>query len=112
AMAGGQRLIAVHVLDDAKLKAWTEATGKDLPVSRAVDEASERLEKLASSLDDTLLPVEREVPVGRPFAKLAELVKERQAELLVLNAHDLAKKRLGSVASRCVRVVPADLMLL
>ncbi len=111
ALAGGRRLIAVHVLDDSKLKAWSEATGQELPATRAKDEARERLERLVTS-HDSLLPVEMEIPVGRPFVELAELVKKEKAELLVLNAHDLNKKRLGTVASRCVRVVPADVMLL
>lgn len=112
ALTDGRRLIAVHVVDDAKLKAWSEATGKDGQTERAREEARARLERLVAEHRDSLLPIEMEVPVGRPFVKLAELVKHHGSGLLVLNAHDLHKKRLGSVASRCVRLVPADVMIL
>lgn len=111
ALAGGRRLIAAHVLDDSKLKAWAEATGRQAGTDQAQAEARSRLEALVKA-QESLLPIEIDVPVGRPFAKLTELVKQNEAGLLVLNAHDFSKKRLGSVASKCVRTVPADVLLL
>ena len=111
ARQGGLRVTAVHVLDSSSI-AFRTASG-------AVDEGGGVLEQQARNrLEALILKESLEVEVdivirrGRPVDELRNIIEERQSPLLVISANDLTKERLGSIAARCVRSAPCDVLVL
>lgn len=111
AAAAGAKLTAAHVIPEGGIRDWEKSTGRAAPVASRIEEISIRLRELTAEFCG---PVETEVEVrvGNPQRVLSEIVTDRAADLLVLGAHDVSKNRLGSVASRCARLAPADVLLL
>lgn len=107
----GTAIIAVHVFPSGSL-ADRRAFGYKTDNSAALRAAG--MEKLKSLIEAENLGVEiqPEVRVGRPVDVLNQVVEENQASLLVIAANDLTKKRLGSIASQCVRTAPCDVLVL
>lgn len=111
AAGGGQQVIAVHVLDSGSL-AHRAASGAVNPGHDLLEsQARHRLEVLVAS-ETPGVNVAIEIRKGRPSDELHRLVEEREAPLLVIAANDSTKKRLGSIASRCVRSAPCDVLVL
>jgi nucleotide-binding universal stress UspA family protein len=100
-----------HVLDSGSL-AHRAASGGVNPKFELLEiQARHRLEALVAS-EAPGAGVAIEVRIGRPADELQRLIEERHARLLVIAANDLTKKRLGSVAARCVRAAPCDVLVL
>jgi nucleotide-binding universal stress UspA family protein len=72
---------------------------------------SSRLEELVSELCPGVASA-IEVRIGNPPKALAQIITEHAAGLLVIGANDMTKRRLGSVAARCARSAPTDVLIL
>jgi len=107
----GGAILATHVLDESRLKDWIDTLGEDKSSGHWIEKTKERLSELtapqSASCDITL-----DVSLGRPYQKIVELVESTKAGLLVIGAHDQAKRRMGSVATKCIRAVPSDVLVL
>lgn len=104
-------VIALHVLDATQIA----LLGEDSPAATTAASLTEKAKaKLAQwvAAEDATDKVELEVRHGRPVEELHNAVKDHGASLLVIAANDTTKKRLGTVASRCVRSAPCDVMVL
>jgi nucleotide-binding universal stress UspA family protein len=111
AAASGCRLIAAHVIPSNTIREWENTTGLELRIADHLEETTNRLQELVDECS-TGVPTAIEVRIGTPHKVLAEIVREQGADLLILGAHDVSRRRLGSVASHCARSVPADILLL
>jgi nucleotide-binding universal stress UspA family protein len=111
AAATGSRLVAAHVIPSGTIKEWEDTMGHKARTADRLEEMTRRLEELVDECRDGV-PAIVEVRIGSPHKVLAEIARDHGADLLVLGAHDVSKRRLGSVASRCTRSVPADVLLL
>jgi nucleotide-binding universal stress UspA family protein len=109
--ASGCRLIAAHVVPSNTLKQWEDSMGCEATSAGRVEEMTRRLEEfVAEHIPDT--PAVIEVCIGDPHKALEQIIRHHAADLLVLGAHDVSRNRLGSVAARCARTAPADVLLL
>ena len=104
-------LLLIHVIDAGVLRHHSVVAGRSPETSVLVSQARERLEALAGSADRSF-PIVLEVTCGRPLEEIHAVVERADASLLVIGANDLRKKRLGSVASNCLRTVPCDVLVL
>jgi universal stress protein E len=111
ACQGGHQVTAVHVLDSGSLAHRAASGGVNPKFDLLESQARQRLEALIAS-EAPGARVSIEIRSGRPADELHRLIEERQAQLLVIAANDLTKKRLGSIASRCVRSAPCDVLVL
>ena len=107
----GRELIAVHVVSDSRLRDWEETMGSEAATAEWVMEATRRLGKLADESCDGA-PVGITVRIGKPYRVIRDIVKELGADLVVLGAHDVSRRRLGPVAAHCARSIPADVLIL
>lgn len=111
AKQGGYQVTAVHVLDSGSL-AHRAASGGVNPVLEQLEaQARQRLQTLIAN-EASGAEVAIEIRNGRPADEIHRLIGECQSPLLVIAANDLTKKRLGSIASRCVRSAPCDVLVL
>lgn len=111
AEVGGSKLVAVHVIGASTIKEWEDSMGREATTAGRIEEMRQRLEELLAEHCPGLA-AETVVRVGKAHQVLADVLREQNAQLLVLGAHDVAKRRLGSVAARCARTAPADVLLL
>jgi len=107
----GGTVLATHVLDESRLKDWIDTLGEDTSAENWVENTKVRLTELAApqsgKCDLTL-----DVSLGRPYQRIAEWVETTGAGLLVIGAHDQAKRRIGSVAAKSIRAVASDVLVL
>jgi nucleotide-binding universal stress UspA family protein len=111
ASAGGQPLVAAHVISSSRIRDWERSTGSEAATTVRVLEMTDRLKDLAAEYMEDIQP-EFEVRIGRPGKVLEDIVNDFRADLLVLGAHDVSRRRLGSVASHCARAASSDILLL
>ena len=111
AAASGQRLIAVHVIRESRLRDWQETMGVEASALDRVLELTRNLQELVNESCGNVVP-EVVVRIGRPYQAIRDIVNAERADLLVLGAHDVAKRRLGPVAAHCARSIPADVLIL
>lgn len=111
AAASGCPLVAVHVIGEGRLRDWAETTGREASGLDRVEELTRRLHEL---ILESCEGVEAEIQVrlGKPQRMLGEIVRELGADLLVIGAHDVSRRRLGSVAAWCARAIPSDVLIL
>lgn len=81
------------------------------PVEGRVRDLARQMEELLTASCEGVV-ADIDIRIGNPRQVLAQIVKDRTAGLLIMGAHDVSRKRLGSVASHCARSVPADVLLL
>jgi nucleotide-binding universal stress UspA family protein len=101
--------ILVHVIPEeffARHKAQAESIFEGLRL-----QAEAKIRELLPH-DDAAKNVVIEITKGKPAAALRDAVVHHKASMLVIAANDLTKKHLGSVASRCVRSMPCDVLIL
>jgi nucleotide-binding universal stress UspA family protein len=115
ACARGAALHVAHAIDAQVIDDLHQAVGLTHEEVRtdAVQNATGRLAAFATDVPSA----ELHVVVGTPFAELARLVKTAGADLLVLGATGASvetarEHHAGSLAVRCVRNAPCDVMLL
>lgn len=111
AAATGSLLVAAHVIPSGTIREWEDTMGHEAVTADRLEEMTRRLEELVDECGGGV-PATIEVRIGSPHQALAEIARHHRADLLVLGAHDVSKRRLGSVASRCTRSVPVDVLLL
>lgn len=111
AESNGVTVIAVHVLE-ANKQEYREASGQTKASFEVLKcQADDRFAKLLSGKANGA-HVEFVVKQGKPVDELNLLAKNMGADFLILSANDLTKKRLGSVAAKCVRTAPCDVLIL
>jgi nucleotide-binding universal stress UspA family protein len=107
----GVPVVAAHVLDAGRMAQLAGDGADNSRVDMIFRKAKEKLETLV----ETHAPgaeVIVETRIGKAADVLQNLVAEHSAALLVIAANDLTKKRLGTVASRCVRNADCDVLVL
>jgi nucleotide-binding universal stress UspA family protein len=109
--ACGAKVVAVHVLDKG-MREYREASGVGNPGFELLKaQAEERFAALMAGTESGV-EVQLIVKIGKPAEEMASLVSDLAASFLVICANDLTKKRLGSIAARCLRIVPCDVLVL
>ncbi len=104
-------LLLVHVIDTGILRHHAMAAGRSPHENVLVSQAHSRLAAMAAEIGDRS-PTEIEATCGRPLEEIYASLQRSDASLLVMGANDLTKKRLGSVASGCLRTAPCDVLVL
>ena len=111
AARSGVPVVALHVLDSGSLAHRAASGGLNPAAGLLEKQARERLAGWIAA-EDAETEIRIEIRKGRPAEELQRSVEEHGASLLVIAANDTTKKRLGSIASHCVRSVPCDVMVL
>jgi len=104
-------LTLVHVIDSGVLRHRAVTAGRSPEEGVLIAKAHARLAAMVAELRADL-GVDIEVTCGRPLDEIHALLEKSAASLLVMGANDLTKKRLGSVASGCLRTVRCDVLVL
>lgn len=104
-------VVAVHVLDAGGIAHRAASGGSNLGVDLLLAQARLKMEALIAA-EAGGAEVRIELRCGRPGEEIQHLVSGGGATLLVIAANDLTKKRLGSVASHCVRTAPCDVLVI
>jgi nucleotide-binding universal stress UspA family protein len=107
----GAPLIVAHVVSESRLRDWESTMGRSFDIAKGLAETTARLQALAATVPGTENPTV-DVQIGKPYRELEWVVRQNDAGLLVIGAHDLSKRRLGTVSSRCVRSMAADVLIL
>lgn len=108
ASRSGAPLIAVHVIDPGSLAYRALGGGKD--GDAVTRQAISKMEELIARVGAE--GARHEIRIGRPAEEMAAAMLAHGSSLLVIAANDSTKKRLGSIASRCVRSAPGDVLVL
>lgn len=108
----GVPVVAVHVLDAGGIAHRAASGGANPGMDRLLDQAQRKMELLIAAAGTGGADVRTEVRCGRPAEEIQGLVTATGATLLVIAANDLTKKRLGSIASQCVRTAPCDVLVI
>ncbi|HUF63898.1 MAG TPA: universal stress protein [Verrucomicrobiales bacterium] len=114
ARANGAKLTVLHVVDDDRFERSRVPRREGLPapgVEEILRPAQDRMAELLAQHDLSGLAPSIEVLLGNPYKVILDLVETQAIGLVALSAHDAQERRLGPVASRCVRRVPADILL-
>jgi nucleotide-binding universal stress UspA family protein len=108
AKLSGAPLIAVYVIDPGSLAFRSIGGGKD--GDALVRQATAKMEALIARVGAE--GVRHEIRTGKPADEIGAAMRAHGSKLLVIAANDSTKKRLGSIASRCVRSAPGDVLVL
>ncbi|MGJ8723273.1 MAG: universal stress protein [Roseibacillus sp.] len=104
-------VIALHILDENRLPGVKAKDSEDPEIKTLVLNAKSRLESWLKK-HTSVEPPENMIRVGHPGKQIQKCVEETHASLLVIAANDTTKSRMGAIASRCVRTVQCDVMVL
>jgi nucleotide-binding universal stress UspA family protein len=111
------RLVLVHVVHD--LEYFTGVYVSDTPVSelqhRLESEASEHLQALCQTARGAEIPFEILVATGRPVTEISRLMKQYDADCLVIGAHSAEKPEhqlFGSTAERLIQLSPCPIFMI
>jgi universal stress protein E len=108
AKRSGASVLAVYVIDPGSLAFRAVGAGNEGDI--LVQQATAKMEALISRVGaESVITIIR---TGNPAAEIAATMRENNSQLLVIAANDSVKKRLGSIASRCVRTAPGDVLVL
>lgn len=111
ARRSGAPVVAVHVLDAGGLAHRAASGGTNPAMDLLLAQARRKLEELIAA-GGAGAEVRIELRSGRPAEEIEMLATSAGASLLVIAANDLTKKRLGSIASNCVRTAPCDVLVI
>jgi nucleotide-binding universal stress UspA family protein len=103
-------VVAVHVLNSSHLHHWAGHKNEDCSRGTLIEQSKVRLSGFVQQ-EAAGGEVEQEVCIGRPVDELVRIVREREASMLVIAANDMSKGHLGTTASRCLRGVPTDVLV-
>lgn len=104
-------VIAVHVLDRSVME-FREASGVKNPSFQLLkSQADEKFQALLVG-NSKGCHVEFLVRSGKPAEELNQVAKDLEASVMIVSANDMTKNRLGSVAARCVRTAPCNVLIL
>lgn len=107
AKLSGAPLVVVYVIDPGSLAFRAMGGGNDETLVR---QAEAKMEELISRVGAESAITE--IRTGRPAQEIGEAMLAHGSTLLVIAANDSTKKRLGSIASGCVRHAPGDVLVL
>lgn len=107
----GADLIAIHVLDESRIDFIMSSSEKGGDPVILGDQAKEKFNRLVAA-EAPGRSITFRVEIGKPAEAMARVLEEVSAGLLIIGANDMTKKRLGSVAARCVRTSPCDVLVL
>lgn len=110
ARRSGVPVVAVHVLDAGGLAHRAASGGSNPATDLLLAQARRKMGELVAA-EGSGAEVRIELRAGRPAEEIGALVTETGASLLVIAANDLTKKRLGAIASHCVRTAPCDVLV-
>jgi len=105
----GEPLVLVHVVDVGAIACVARRLADEL-----AEAAAARLAELAASLEGEGLTVETRCLTGDPDERIAEVARETAATLVVagvLGHRSSERWRVGSLATRLARAVPAPVLL-
>lgn len=105
----GVPCVLVHVMPDDFLNRYRNQA--DALYETVRQQAQEKIQAMLPPTE-SCPTIDVQVRKGKPVAELGCALKEQEASLLVIAANDLTKKHLGTVASRCVRTAPSDVLVL
>jgi len=111
AAAEGVPLVVVYVVFPGLLPHRPGCKPHPDTVDAAVRQATTKLANCVAE-NAVQADVEQHVLVGRPADEIHGLIDRLDAGLLVISANHPNRKRLGTIASRCVRTVHSDVLLL
>jgi len=111
ATAEGVPLLAVHVVDPARLPHRVGCRPSAVAIEAAVRSAKQQLARLVREHAGDAV-VEELVMEGHPVDEFQRLVAREQAGLLVIAAHEAPRGWADSLARGCVRTLPCDVLLL
>jgi len=105
-------LVCLHVFEQKIMEDLARYGGFNRDA--VLDAAMRRVEDFVAASIGTGHGLRPRIAVGHPFKELVRVVEETKAELLVMGSrghqqHDPAKT--GTIASRCVRMAPVDVLL-
>lgn len=107
----GVPVVALHVLDAGGIAHRAASGGANPGMDLLRTQAQRKMEGLiAAEAGGTEVRIE--LLCGRPAEEIQSLVTATGASLLIIAANDLTKKRLGSIASHCVRTAPSDVLVI
>lgn len=107
----GAKLVAVHVIDESQIDFILSSRDEGVEPVVLENHARESFNRLVADEAPSAEIVFR-VAIGKPAEGIARVLEEVSAGLLVIGANDHTKKRLGSVAARCVRTAVCDVLVL
>jgi nucleotide-binding universal stress UspA family protein len=111
------RLLVVHVVHDLSYFTGIYLTDTPLPElqQRLEAEARERLEATCQAALDPALTYEAIIVTGRPVVEIQRLLKEHEADCLVMGAHSIDKPEhqlFGSTAQRLLHQTACPVFLI
>ena len=104
-------VVAVHVLDHSCQDFHKLSGLRDPGFELLKLQAEEKFGMLLAG-EGNDANVEFLVKSGKPADELNQLAKDLEASVMIVSANDMTKARLGSVAARCVRTAPCDVLIL
>ncbi len=104
-------LIALNILDREALEQagnWIEMDAR-----KVEEESRARLEAHITKVTGDAYPILAETLIGHPFQEILRTVEQHKADVLILGARGAhkAQGQTGSIAAKCVRKAPVDVML-
>lgn len=106
------KLVCLHVIEDEILQEFRGTPTFD--ESGVLDSALRRLELHVANTVGAGHDIECKAVIGHPFKECLASIDATGADLLVLGSHGLKKdnpRRVGTLASRCIRKAPVDVLL-
>lgn len=104
------KVLLVHVIEDP---AQTGVEHQEIPLSQRIDLAEDQLQKMVAALHFDNVRCAMTVRVGNIRDTVLELIKERDADLLIIGTRSKDRKpgdRLGSVAEKLLRGMPCPVL--
>jgi len=105
-------LICFHILDEDVLFEFKEQDVYD--ENGILEYAYKKLDSFIRDVVGTAHEIQAFVKIGHPFSEILSLIKEHHAEILVLGSRGFGTQevhRVGTLASRCVRKAPVEVLL-
>jgi universal stress protein E len=106
------RLICLHVIDEDIAEVFRSKNKLDEP--GVIEVATNNLEAFVGDTIGSGHDVEWRVAIGYPFKEIVDTLNSTGANLLVLGSHGLSSdspNKVGTLAKRCVRKAPSDVLL-
>lgn len=104
-------MVVAHIVPEGRLRDWADTMGEPFDPQAGLAEIAERLAELIESVPQARGAVS-DLRIGKPYPMLEAIVREHHAGTIVIGAHDILRQRLGSVAARCARSMPCDVLIL
>ena len=107
------RIIGFHILNKDVLDDFYK--DESIDVAQAVVLAREKLNRFIQEHVGTEYEIDAVVKIGNPFEEIIRLVKNHNAQTLILGSHGLKTpylEQVGPLAARCVRMAPVEVLLI